>query len=374
MSKPPTLADAILARSYQRDINPAAVKPMRAIVPARKFVLDEALCQYWADMDMALLGRGTHGKKLRLLDMMRLQSRIPHALTWIEHSPRHYREYTFKKHGVVLKPSMRTAMRRGWLIQQHPGVPTAFRCSEYGAHDSMDDLHLSYFDMVWVADDDTPLPWKPAEYPREWLHSSYGVATTNISKAPNLDVDWDNDEDHIWAESEMLGGMGSYVTPQVGLTHGNGISINPKFRYNFQPRELWRMRANARAMWMLLTMINDTPTAIEHVIPNKGYMARGSYKKFLKHSIIHLNVPQTRWRKMIADHVALLRMRAHQVRGHWRRDWRHPGRAQCDHLWHADGNTLECRRCGGVKLWIAEHQRGDASLGFVTHDYEVTHR
>jgi hypothetical protein len=26
------------------------------------------------------------------------------------------------------------------------------------------------------------------------------------------------------------------------------------------------------------------------------------------------------------------------------------------------------------RIWIKEHQRGDASLGFVTHDYRVTHR
>jgi hypothetical protein len=31
-----------------------------------------------------------------------------------------------------------------------------------------------------------------------------------------------------------------------------------------------------------------------------------------------------------------------------------------------------CRKCGGHKLWISEHQRGDASLGFVTHDYDIT--
>jgi hypothetical protein len=46
------------------------------------------------------------------------------------------------------------------------------------------------------------------------------------------------------------------------------------------------------------------------------------------------------------------RRRAHQVRGHWRRDWRHEGQ----------------------RIWIKEHQRGDASLGFVTHDYHVEHR
>lgn len=28
---------------------------------------------------------------------------------------------------------------------------------------------------------------------------------------------------------------------------------------------------------------------------------------------------------------------------------------------------------GNKSIWIAEHQRGDASLGFITHDYAITH-
>jgi hypothetical protein len=52
--------------------------------------------------------------------------------------------------------------------------------------------------------------------------------------------------------------------------------------------------------------------------------------------------------------LAGIRRRAHQVRGHWRDDWRLPK--------------------GNKTLWIAEHQRGDASLGLVIHDYEITHK
>jgi hypothetical protein len=55
--------------------------------------------------------------------------------------------------------------------------------------------------------------------------------------------------------------------------------------------------------------------------------------------------------KVARSIIARARRRAHQVRGHWRRDWRHEGN----------------------RIWIKEHQRGDASLGFVTHDYTVKH-
>jgi len=125
---------------------------------------------------------------------------------------------------------------------------------------------------------------------------------------------------------------------------------------------------SARDLWILLATINDLPVTIEHIEPNKGYVARGSYKKFLAHSIVHLTVPETRWHKLVTKTAATLRRRAHQVRGHWRNDWHKPLSKLCEHEFDAQ---MICRRCHGHKIWIAEHQRGDASLGFVTHDYKL---
>jgi hypothetical protein len=58
------------------------------------------------------------------------------------------------------------------------------------------------------------------------------------------------------------------------------------------------------------------------------------------------------------------------VRGHWRKHWQHPPNPLCAHVWTAQG---ECERCHGQRFWIPEHPRGDERLGFVTHDYAVTH-
>lgn len=71
-----------------------------------------------------------------------------------------------------------------------------------------------------------------------------------------------------------------------------------------------------RNLWALLATINDLPISYEHVTPSKGYVARGSYKRFLTHSIVHLDVPTARRRKLAIKHAAVLR-RAHPVRGHF---------------------------------------------------------
>jgi len=106
---------------------------------------------------------------------------------------------------------------------------------------------------------------------------------------------------------------------------------------------------SVRDLWMLLATINGLPVKIEHIEPSKGYVARGAYKKFLTHSIIRLTVPETRWRKLVTKTAIMLRRRAHQVRGHWRNDWRHPLDKLCEHEF---GEHLVCRRCNGHKICI----------------------
>jgi len=79
----------------------------------------------------------------------------------------------------------------------------------------------------------------------------------------------------------------------------------------------------------------------------------GRYRKFLSHGVITLNVPQHVSLRKVAQRALVSLRRAHMVRGHWRDDWHLPK--------------------GNKALWIREHQRGDASLGFVMHDYKVEH-
>lgn len=67
--------------------------------------------------------------------------------------------------------------------------------------------------------------------------------------------------------------------------------------------------------------------------------------------------------------------RRYEVRGFWRHHW-YTGSRTCDHVWDDDpGHPLDplrqvCRSCGLRRTWIANHWRGDASIGFV-HQEEV---
>ena len=191
--------------------------------------------------------------------------------------------------------------------------------------------------IVWCTDD-APLPWRKIRL-------------------------WQNEQD-----DSTLCMLKGYQSTQVGwtFTYDEGLSapmMKAMGRWAIKPT------IPCRDIWTLLATINDLPVIVERIEPSRGYVSRGSYKKFLTHSVIHLTVPETRWYKIARKISALIRRRAHQVRGHWRTDWHARPTKGCGHDWDVN---MKCKLCGGHKLWIAEHQRGDASLGFVTHDYDVT--
>ena len=148
-----------------------------------------------------------------------------------------------------------------------------------------------------------------------------------------------------------------YVRDNVGFHNVSGELETPvhdeqsKTMYDGQMATQGRLQS----IFSFLSTLNKIPlVGIQEIKQSRGFVARGQYRKFLNHSIIHLNIPGKVDPFKIAHQVtADLRRRAHQVRGHWRDDWRKPK--------------------GNKSLWIAEHQRGDTSLGFVVHDYSVTH-
>lgn len=358
MKNPPTLADCAVATMLDKSLpwTRRWAPAIKKVVLARKIVLDNSMSEYLADLSFSLWKGGLR-KRLHQIENVRQLARLPHALTWVEFNQRLYIDRHRKTwnrpmgfpDGKVYAPDEpldigRVPERVGWLLEQHAQVDTAFRMTEFRDSNMKDDrVFINPPGLAWSADDG-PIPW------------------------PRFRVF--NDEE--FEESEILAHMQGYKSDRVifveafedapgalAAAHdvaGNGMLIT-----------------SARDVWVLFATINDLPVKIEHVEPSRGYVAKGSYKTFLKHSVIHLNVPQTLWRKLTTKTAAAIKRRAHQVRGHWRKDYRHPLSPKCEHIWAPSGKHLVCQRCHGHQLYVSEHQRGDASMGFVTHDYEVSH-
>lgn len=370
MKNPPTLADACSAVVTDKRFNrrEGYVAVFNDVVHARKFVLDKDMSAYLAELSSSFW-RGGLRKRNRMLENVRQQARLPHVLTWIEidflngYLPR---SFALENIDTLATPGTPEPPRYGWLLRQHPKVETSFMCTEFRStiNDENKDRALVHpTSIAWSTTDD-PIAWPyfGPDANREVKDTLFVNTIVGIPGYTSSQVQWTSSfEDKSLAEGLLLA-----MAPPSWRQTGKPLPPDDDVA--------WRMlypRLLIRDVWALLATLNDLPVRVEHIEPSKGYVARGRYRKFLEHNVIHLTVPETKWRKLVLKTAALLRRRAHQVRGHWRKDWRNPLAVLCNHEFD---EHMICRRCQGKKLWIAEHQRGDASLGFVIHDYQVHHQ
>jgi len=333
----PTLADAFIRQSFkgkEYEILDPERKVPKLLTEARKFVLDDKMSSFMADLAWAsLLTCNKAEKAIKLMESLRKLARAPHRLTWIEFSNAE-RVRRSQEYGMIPADPARFHSindfdgpdNMGWLIEQHPKIETCFRATEIVSHtyDNKNNKIAMPQAMglatMWTTEDDI-LPW----------HS--------MSKNTNLNI------------SGILSGVKDYITPKLGLT--TAFMPDPALSVFIKQNEynpIQQMAGNNRYLWALLATINDLPLSTKQVIgKSQGYFAKGKFRKFVDHTVVTLTVPTKKYRKIAAQAIAGARRRAHEVRGHWRNDWRHPGN----------------------KIWVHEHQRGDASLGFITHDYRI---
>jgi len=333
MREAPTLIDHLLRVSYRVHKNEivhgwnSSSRMREALVSSRRFVLDDGMSTFLGELASAAFQK-TKGTPLswRLVEQLRTSARLPHASTWIEYDLRLCQERSMTILGQEFDTNEMPG-REGWLLQQHPKLEQAFIAHIFSYDQGRTDT--SGFDtwtfplaFAWTTDD-SPLPWRCIEIQGR-------------------------------TASEVATGLTGYMSSSVGIVPQTDLITAP--RGKGMPERLAELLTEwqgvMRRMWALLATINDIPVTFKNVVAAKGFVARGSYRRFLDHRVITLQVPQrTDLRRLARKAVAIARKRAHQVRGHWRKDRWHPGE----------------------RFWIREHQRGDASLGFVTHDYKVTH-
>lgn len=349
MTAAPTLADGIIrewSRPKYRMLDPTNWAA-KHIAQARKFVLDEGMSTFMADLGYTTLNACGNNKERRrhLVESLRKLSRLPHALTWIEFDKQaHRRRVKEAYHPEISAEPDSVPDRSGWLLMQHPQLETAFMALHCSSH-SWDDKdqrmampNVGQFAYAWTCDDGIP-PW-----PRD--------PDYHVPQLCKVDV---SDRDTFASPAGILTGVLEYATESFSIVPAPHVSREAAAAYRrvsgrtFNP--VGELAHDARYLWSLLATINDLPTSLAVVKPSKGYVSRGNYKRFSEHTVISLTVPAKRYKAVAKRAIAIARRRGHQVRGHWRKDHWHPGE----------------------RIWVREHERGDASLGFVLHDYTVSH-
>lgn len=267
-------------------------------------------------------------RKLRNVgDGMRVLAKAPHAVTWIEFDfhkrfDKYLAQFSAYNGASDWNKNRRTVFKRcGWLIEEigddeYKAMPVMgsgneVECSPFAYHwRTGDDMRPSV--RVFDVEDTAAEPGtKPQNVARICFGTPALTDLANITYTPLSAL----------LPTEMLGNA------------------------------MLEMRGELRYVWALLASINDLPTGIRDVKPSRGFMARRNYRKFMSYSVISLVLPKRMTEARLARIlVTISRRKAHEVRGHF-------------------------RRVGPDKkrVWIKEHIRGDASLGWVTHSYSVKH-
>jgi hypothetical protein len=289
-----------------------------AIYAARRFSADDTMSTFLADLADTAFAAKTDRARVRALEAIRTSARLPHRTCWFEISYRHTIERS-KQLGIMATEHCNPPSCMGWLLEQHENIETAFQATVFVA-DDRGQLSALPWAYCWTSD------YKPLPYDR--------LIPITAFKNPSL--------------AAALTGIACYNSDHVNAR------LSPTFPAQwFSDNQLigffFEWIGMLRPIWALLATINDLPVAFSEISQSRGFYRASSYRKFLDFKLITLKVPQTEYRAVARNAVALIRRRAHQVRGHWRRNFRRPGE----------------------RLWIREHLRGDASLGFVLHDYLV---
>jgi hypothetical protein len=334
------------------------------VIRARKFVLDTAMSRYLADLSQSFW-RGGQRKRLLMLENARHEARLPYPLTWIEYDHLAYCDRLDTAYGADAKDTRNQPPRNGWLFQQHPQVTTCIKASEvFSDTDSPDHVIIHPVSACWSTDD-TLIPWKSL-----WKTSPWAAAVAAGAEGyycPFVLHTATYTEEMAWHMMDIVDAI-------AWKTIMRAKNKQEKAKYE---RERVRVKLPTHpigTLWALLATLHDLPVLFEDVKPAHGFTAPTSYQHFRDHKIVHLTVPETRYRRLVAKTAKILKRRAHPVSSHFRIDWRNPPNKTCDHVWYPDGGkVLKCEKCSGRKIDIPAHWRGDPNLGWVTHDYEVHH-
>jgi hypothetical protein len=350
MSKPPTLIDMLYQSSFRKQplLSMVHVEAWRSLLKtARRFVIDDPMSSFMGELATRAFVRPNMSVQARnkTIEHLRMSARLPASVTWIEYNLR-----ICQQHSLALmnrKPALEDVpTREGWLLQRHPHIETAF-IAHIALHD--DKVDGDGYDtwafpvaLAWTVDMDTVLPWRRVPF-----------------------------DEHINTASEVATGITGYRSDRMSFVF-SPLVHTPKFD-GAMTNLLAEWAGVQRRMWALLATINDLPVIMKDVRQAKGFVARGAYRKFLDHKTVTLTVPMTLYRKTARNALALAHRRGGPVREHWRRDWRRPLSAFCDHQFDADEKHMFCKICDGRRIWVIEHVRGSTAVGFVTHDFVVTH-
>lgn len=303
---------------------------------------------------------------------------LPFDTTWLEFD-QHERVRIQHELGTSGPPQIDKISRRiGYLFRRrHPDIATSWRVEEVTGDDDPESVGMAAHDLVFnptmaefelFVKERIPVEGTdPANLAMDLLALCWGYTVKDDKSMKVLP--------HRDLMTRALPCINNTLyKPVMLMAHTQDRRV--KFEKSFA-QSVYEGRGDIRFLVTALAMINYVPIRKVHVPRSGMYRKRLRNFQYLDYQTITIEAGRKRTERVVADalsfHEGLVRRRAHEVRGHWRHYLATPRcAAYHEHVWEAmPSQRDECQRCGSMRRWIDRHTRGDATLGFVTHDYEV---
>jgi hypothetical protein len=136
---------------------------------------------------------------------------------------------------------------------------------------------------------------------------------------------------------------------------------------------LMNSAGDVRNVWAALLWLNRPAHTMISNQPAGRRFFRGKQVAYKSHHTVEIDLHKMRsLRRAFVLSGERLSPRRHKVRGAFHHMH---GNAGCSHDWPLlpdEDLHWKCNRCGRVRWWVKDHVRGDATRGWVEHDYSVT--
>lgn len=369
----------------------------RRILPqARPFNVDDKALE--VALELSLEGPAKMAERL-------FMARLPFPKMWIEFDF-HQRVRIGERLGIATPLDPTAPERLGWLLQEDPGDPLRWYATTWASVNNNQPIHVPQQGLmnasnslyVWMVD--TARRASPERMAningvnKEFLEGVIKVSDAAAEK--HGEESWQSFAHLGWgytaAETQNMDhieGVDRMRQLTIADQLKNSISVGwePMTYQMFKEghttdglkeqfiTSTMEARGDVRLITTLLALVNEVPI-VESPTQQKGSFsgAGGAIKKYLTNRTVKINIPSKKplgqIRKLLARKVKSHKAR-HEVRGHWRtiihKEDHTRKRTQ------PDGTIVEEFIAKGQleRVWVNNHERGDAAYGYVKHDYQV---
>lgn len=183
-----------------------------------------------------------------------------------------------------------------------------------------------------------------------------------------------------WARLCIFLGSSIHALPnnELRATLLRDWALKPACKFKYTPEVCAGATGDLRNLFAILLLLNQPHIVNVTPVARRTGLSRGKRMVYAAHSIVNIELGRRKnYRKLLQKGLPRRSPRRHEVRGHFTHWGTKDG---CVHQWpimpseapKTGAPTWTCKLCGGKRTWREAFERGDAGVGFVTKEYDLS--